>query len=90
MSCRILLKLAEEKYSLKVAADSYNLRQSEKIEIHKEEPVKKYEGPYEFTPGPQAQRIEIANMKATDNITINPIPKNYGLITWNGSILTVS
>lgn len=23
-------------------------------------------------------------------VTVNPIPSNYGLITWNGSILTVS
>ena len=23
-------------------------------------------------------------------VTINPIPSNYGLITWNGSVLTVS
>ena len=24
------------------------------------------------------------------NIRINPIPSNYGLITWDGSVLTVS
>lgn len=23
-------------------------------------------------------------------VTVNPIPPNYGLITWNGSVLTVS
>ena len=23
-------------------------------------------------------------------VTVNPIPSNYGLITWNGSVLTVS
>lgn len=49
-----------------------------------------YDGAYEWTPTDALQTIEIANKKATDNIRINPIPSNYGLITWNGSTLTVS
>lgn len=52
--------------------------------------VEEYGGPYEFTPTQGTQVIEIANKKATADITINPIPSNYGLITWNGSVLTVS
>ena len=52
--------------------------------------VDEYSGPYEFTPGDTPQVVEIANKKAADNITINPIPQNYGLITWNGATLTVS
>ena len=52
--------------------------------------VEEYTGAYEFTPTRSTQVIEIANKKATADITINPIPKNYGLITWNGSVLTVS
>lgn len=51
---------------------------------------KVYEGAYEWTPSEKAQSIEIANEKALQNITINPIPSNYGLITWNGTTLTVS
>lgn len=49
-----------------------------------------YLGPYEWTPTRGTQTIEINGLKALDNITINPIPPNYGLITWNGSTLTVS
>ena len=49
-----------------------------------------YEGPYEFTPSAEEQTIPILGMVATDNITVKPIPNNYGLITWNGSTLTVS
>ena len=49
-----------------------------------------YDGAYEWTPTQSTQTIEIANKKALDNIKINPIPQNYGLITWNGSTLTVS
>ena len=52
--------------------------------------VEEYTGAYEFTPTQGTQVIEIANKKATADITINPIPSNYGLITWNGSVLTVS
>lgn len=52
--------------------------------------VEEYTGAYEFTPTQGTQVIEIANKKATADITINPIPSNYGLITWNGAVLTVS
>lgn len=49
-----------------------------------------YEGPYEFTPSESAQSVEIEGLKATANIVIEPIPSNYGLITWDGSKITVS
>lgn len=49
-----------------------------------------YEGEYTFVPTQEAQTIEIKNKVALDNITINPIPNNYGLIGWNGSVLTVT
>lgn len=49
-----------------------------------------YDGPTEFTPSGSTQTIALENKKALTDITINPIPSNYGLITWNGSELTVS
>jgi len=49
-----------------------------------------YDGEYEFTPTSVAQTIPIVGHVATQNIVINPVPSNYGLITWNGSVLTVS
>ena len=52
--------------------------------------VEIYEGEYEFTPTQSTQTISIENKMAVQDITINPIPNNYGLITWNGSIITVS
>ena len=52
--------------------------------------VEYYTGEYEFTPGEEAQTIPIAEKTAVTDITINPIPQNYGLITWNGSTLMVS
>lgn len=53
-------------------------------------PVPEYHGAYEVTPSQQTQVLETAGLKMTDNVTVNPIPSNYGLITWNGAVLTVS
>lgn len=49
-----------------------------------------YTGAYEFTPTSEVQIIPTAAQMLEQNITINPVPNNYGLITWNGSTLTVS
>ena len=49
-----------------------------------------YTGDYTVTPSSEEQTLETNGMRMTDNITINPIPNNYGLITWNGSTITVS
>lgn len=49
-----------------------------------------YSGRTEFTPSDSTQVIEAAGLLFEEDITINPIPSNYGLITWNGSTLTVS
>lgn len=49
-----------------------------------------FSGPYEVTPSDTEQVLETDSLYMTGNITINPIPSNYGLITWNGVTLTVS
>lgn len=49
-----------------------------------------YEGDTIITPTNEPQILSTANKSVYENITINPIPSNYGLITWNGSTLTVS
>lgn len=49
-----------------------------------------YEGGYSITPSSQEQVIPIIGKTAKQNITVGAIPSNYGLITWNGSTLTVS
>ena len=53
-------------------------------------PVPKYEGPYEFTPTAEEQTVPIAQLQARQDITINPIPSNYGLVTYNGNVITIS
>lgn len=49
-----------------------------------------YSGPTTVTPTRQAQVLETEGLVMGSNITVNPIPSNYGLITWNGATLTVS
>lgn len=54
------------------------------------EPLPYYEGTYEITPTTEAQTLNTANLSMAQNIVINPIPQNYGLITYNGGFITVS
>ena len=49
-----------------------------------------YTGAYEVTPSQSTQTLSVADKRMTQDVVINPIPSNYGLITWNGSYLTVS
>lgn len=49
-----------------------------------------YTGAYTITPTQDTQVLPVNAKRMTGDITINPIPSNYGLITWNGSVLTVS
>ncbi len=49
-----------------------------------------YTGDYEVTPAQHEQVLQTINKIMTDDIRVLPIPSNYGLITWNGSVLTVS
>jgi len=49
-----------------------------------------YDGITEITPSQDTQILQTSNKALTRNIVVNPIPSNYGLITWNGSVLTVS
>ena len=49
-----------------------------------------YTGAVTVTPTNRTQVLSTKDTVVLDNITINPIPNNYGLITWNGSTITVS
>ena len=49
-----------------------------------------YGGPVTVVPGPETQVLETQYMTVMDRITVAPIPKNYGLITYNGRTITVS
>lgn len=49
-----------------------------------------YDGPYEVIPNEETQTLATAGKSLQSNVIVKPIPSNYGLITWNGSTLTVS
>jgi len=53
-------------------------------------PTNPYLGPYEVTPSMEEQVLETNEHMMTANVVVHKIPSNYGLITWNGSVLTVS
>lgn len=49
-----------------------------------------YDGEYEFAPSQEIQVVSTEGKILKHDIVIDPVPENYGLITWNGSVLTVS
>lgn len=49
-----------------------------------------YDGPAEITPTGEEQTLQTAGRHLAQDIIISPIPQNYGLITYNGSVITVS
>ena len=49
-----------------------------------------YDGPYEITPGEEAQTLHMEGMRASQDVTVKPIPKNYGLVTRTGANLTIT
>lgn len=55
-----------------------------------ESPSEEYDGPYTVTPSQQQQTLLTDGTTLSQNIVVEPIPSNYGLITWNGTTLTVS
>lgn len=58
--------------------------------ISRLEPLPYYTGDYEVTPTSETQTLNTANLSMAQNIVVNPIPQNYGLITYNGGYITVS
>ena len=56
-------------------------------EEHGREP---YTGAYEAIPSAVVQIIPTKDKVMTADFKVKPIPSNYGLISWNGSELTVS
>lgn len=49
-----------------------------------------YTGAYTVTPSDSAQTLATSGKVLGGDITVNPVPNNYGRITWDGSVLTVS
>lgn len=52
--------------------------------------IRPYSGPYVVTPSQTEQRLPTAGKDVESDIIVEAIPSYYGLITWDGSVLTVS
>ena len=48
-----------------------------------------YAGSYEFTPIDEAQTISCEDRLMMQDITIHPIPSNYGKVSWDGAKITI-
>ena len=49
-----------------------------------------YEGETEITPTQETQTLHTSGLLMPVDIVINPIPSNYGLISWSGRGILVS
>lgn len=49
-----------------------------------------YTGSYEATPSLEEQVFSTGGKILAHNFVVNPIPSNYGLVTYSGSIITIS
>ena len=52
--------------------------------------VPSYKGLYAVTPGQEVQVLQTDGLMMVGNLTVGAIPSNYGLITYDGSVITVS
>ena len=87
--CRVTLHVAESDGAL-LHVDSDNAAAlSVGGEIYSVE-TPPYEGEYVVTPSEETQTLPTARKRLEQNVVVAPIPYYYGLITYNGSTITVS
>ena len=80
------LHVQESKVRLGVHSDSFKVKASTGVPIYPDP----YTGSYEVTPSAETQTLSTDGLMMAGNVVVNPIPNNYGLITYNGSVITVS
>ena len=82
----IKLKVQDTTVRLKTVDNTVNLKTETGIPIY----PTPYTGETSITPTESEQVLETSGLMMTNNVTIAPIPNNYGLITWDGTKITVS
>lgn len=80
---------SQQNYCLKV------VETNTPIQVDVETPVvagiaKEYKGECDITPTNEKQVFNTEGMRCPQNFIVEPIPQNYGLITYNGSTIIVS
>ena len=48
-----------------------------------------YEGEYNVTPSEVTQTLQTRGKRLNQNVVVEPIPQNYGRISYSGSVITV-
>lgn len=89
--CNVVLEIAAEdgiEFSIADNQDTAVLRIGNPLIIRDPDPP--YEGPYTVTPSASRQTLATRGYAMTGNVVIEPIPQNYGLVSYNGSIITIS
>ena len=89
--CNVVLEIAAEdgiEFSVADNQDTAVLELGNPLIIRDPDPP--YEGPYTVTPSASQQTLVTRGYAMTGNVVIEPIPQNYGLVTYNGSIITIS
>lgn len=80
----------DSSFDLSLTEDSTEIGVSfgdvQEIYIHDD----RYEGSYEVTPSRETQTLLTSGLLMSQDVIVNPIPPQYGLITYNGSTITVS
>lgn len=88
----IPIKVDENGVSIPLAVVGINESVDYSIEkvrfIYIEHPI--YDGQHNIAPTSETQVLDTKNKLLRQNIVVDPIPHNYGLVTWNGAWLTIS
>ena len=88
MSCRVALHVTEPDGALLHVGSDDAAALSIGGEIYSVE-TPPYEGEYLVTPSEFTQTLQTARKRLEQNVIIEPIPSNYGRISYNGSVITV-
>ena len=83
------LTVAENSVEMGVTTDALSFGVESPIVVQ-EVLIPVYAGAYEIAPTAEQQTIPVHGFRFEQDLIIDPIPSNYGLITWDGVTLTVS
>lgn len=88
MAIRLTVAAAPRVLLSVIAAPAIALRVEPATVVHTEGDP--YAGPYAVTPTMETQTLATNGLHMTADVTINPIPSNYGLITHDGFGIMIS
>lgn len=86
--CRVTLHVAESDGALLHVGSSDAAALSIGADIYSVE-TQPYEGEYVVTPSEETQILPTARKRLEQNVIVEPIPSNYGRISYSGSVITV-